>query len=47
MEQMDAESIMPMLEVHEDYLARALDAIEQKLCVCGGLSGGSARCGRG
>ena len=29
MEHMDTESIMPMLEVHEDYLARALDAIEQ------------------
>jgi len=29
MEHMDAESIMPMLEVHEDYLAQALDAIEQ------------------
>jgi protein-tyrosine phosphatase len=29
MEHMDAASIMPMLEVHEDYLARALDAIDQ------------------
>jgi protein-tyrosine phosphatase len=28
MEQMDATAILPMLEVHEDYLARALDAIE-------------------
>jgi protein-tyrosine phosphatase len=29
MEHMDAESILPMLEVHEDYLSRALLAIEQ------------------
>jgi len=29
MEHMDHESIMPMLEVHEDYLARALEVIEQ------------------
>ena len=29
MEHMDAQSILPMLEVHEDYLARALAAIEQ------------------
>jgi protein-tyrosine phosphatase len=29
MQQMDTESILPMLEVHEDYLARALLAIEQ------------------
>ncbi len=29
MHRMDAQSIMPMLEVHEDYLARALLAIEQ------------------
>lgn len=29
MQQMDAQSILPMLEVHEDYLARALLAIEQ------------------
>jgi len=29
MEHMDAESIMPVLEVHEDYLAGALDAIAQ------------------
>ena len=27
MENMDADAIMPMLEVHEDYLARALEAI--------------------
>jgi protein-tyrosine phosphatase len=30
MQQMDAQSILPMLEVHEDYLARALFAIEQR-----------------
>ena len=30
MQQMDAQSILPMLEVHEDYLARALVAIEQR-----------------
>ncbi|MEZ5573420.1 MAG: tyrosine-protein phosphatase [Halioglobus sp.] len=30
MQQMDPESIFPMLEVHEDYLARALLAIEQR-----------------
>jgi protein-tyrosine phosphatase len=29
MHQMDSQSILPMLEVHEDYLARALLAIEQ------------------
>ncbi|HDY82535.1 MAG TPA: tyrosine-protein phosphatase [Halieaceae bacterium] len=29
MEHMDAQSILPMLEVHEDYLSRALAAIEQ------------------
>ena len=29
LEHMDAEAILPMLEVHEDYLARALAAIEQ------------------
>ena len=29
MEHMDAESVLPMLEVHEDYLAQALDTIEQ------------------
>jgi len=29
MDHMDAESILPMLEVHEDYLARALGIIEQ------------------
>ena len=29
MEHMDAQSILPMLEVHEDHLARALAAIEQ------------------
>lgn len=29
MEQLDTDSILPMLEVHEDYLARALLAIEQ------------------
>lgn len=29
MDHLDAESILPMLEVHEDYLARALQAIEQ------------------
>jgi protein-tyrosine phosphatase len=29
MQQMDTQSILPMLEVHEDYLARALFAIEQ------------------
>jgi protein-tyrosine phosphatase len=29
MEQMDTRAIMPMLEVHEDYLARALMVIEQ------------------
>jgi protein-tyrosine phosphatase len=29
MQQMDERSILPMLEVHEDYLARALLAIEQ------------------
>ncbi len=29
MEHMDAQSVLPMLEVHEDYLARALAAIEQ------------------
>ncbi|MCB1704766.1 MAG: tyrosine-protein phosphatase [Halioglobus sp.] len=29
MEQMDTQAILPMLEVHEDYLARALLAIEQ------------------
>jgi protein-tyrosine phosphatase len=29
MQQMDTQSILPMLEVHEDYLARALLAIEQ------------------
>lgn len=29
MEKMDAESIMPMLEVHTDYLVCALDTIEQ------------------
>lgn len=29
MEAMDSEAILPMLEVHEDYLARALLAIEQ------------------
>ena len=29
MEHMDAESIRPMLEVHEDYLERALNVIEQ------------------
>jgi protein-tyrosine phosphatase len=29
MQQMDSDSILPMLEVHEDYLARALLAIEQ------------------
>lgn len=29
MEHMDAESILPMLEVHEDYLARALAAIDE------------------
>jgi protein-tyrosine phosphatase len=27
MEHMDAGAILPMLEVHEDYLVRALDAI--------------------
>lgn len=30
MQQMDEQSILPMLEVHEDYLARALLAIEQR-----------------
>ncbi len=30
MQQMDTQSILPMLEVHEDYLARALFAIEQR-----------------
>ena len=30
MQQMDTNSILPMLEVHEDYLARALSAIEQR-----------------
>jgi protein-tyrosine phosphatase len=29
MQQMDSQSILPMLEVHEAYLARALLAIEQ------------------
>jgi len=29
MEQMDTQSILPMLEVHEDYLAQALATIEQ------------------
>jgi protein-tyrosine phosphatase len=29
MEHMDAASVLPMLEVHEDYLIRALDAIEE------------------
>jgi protein-tyrosine phosphatase len=29
MQGMDTQSIMPMLEVHEDYLARALQSIEQ------------------
>ncbi len=29
MQHMDAQSILPMLEVHEDYLARALLSIEQ------------------
>ena len=29
MQQMDTKSILPMLEVHEDYLACALYAIEQ------------------
>ena len=29
MQQMDTQSILPMLEVHEEYLARALSAIEQ------------------
>ena len=28
MEHMDAEAVLPMLEVHEDYLGRALDVIE-------------------
>jgi len=30
MQQMDTQSILPMLEVHEDYLAHALFAIEQR-----------------
>ena len=30
LEQMDTESIMPMLEVHEDYLTRALQVIDQQ-----------------
>ncbi len=30
MQQMDTQSILPMLEVHEDYLSRALLAIEQR-----------------
>ena len=29
MEQMDAASVLPMLEVHEDYLSRALEVIER------------------
>jgi protein-tyrosine phosphatase len=29
MENIESESVLPMLEVHEDYLARALSAIEQ------------------
>ncbi len=29
MEHLEAESILPMLEVHEDYLARALQSIDQ------------------
>ena len=29
MEHMDTESVLPMLEVHEDYLAKALSAIEK------------------
>jgi protein-tyrosine phosphatase len=29
MQQLDTESILPMLEVHEDYLSRALMAIAQ------------------
>lgn len=29
MEHMDADAILPMLEVHEDYLAQALDTIDQ------------------
>lgn len=29
MEHMDAASVLPMLEVHEDYLIRALDSIEE------------------
>ena len=29
MQQMETESILPMLEVHEDYLSRALMAIAQ------------------
>lgn len=29
MEHIDSEAVMPMLEVHEDYLSRALQAIEQ------------------
>ena len=29
MQQMETESILPMLEVHEDYLSRALMAITQ------------------
>jgi protein-tyrosine phosphatase len=30
MQQMDSDAILPMLEVHEDYLTRALFAIEQR-----------------
>jgi protein-tyrosine phosphatase len=29
MEHLDAESMLPMLEVHRDYLDRALDTIDQ------------------
>ena len=34
MEHMDAASILPMLEVHEDYLARALAAIDESFASC-------------